>query len=178
MKFSPAIRLLVSLLSLLVLPGCGYTLEGRGNFLPKNIHTVSFPTFTNATGRVGLEQRLSSAVARELASRGNFKVTSRDGIGEAELNGEITSLALIPSNVDALGRATQYQIVISLKVSLTTLPAGKILWKNDSYTFRQTYDTAGANVSAANFADLENQAIDAEADLFARSLVTSILEGF
>ena len=158
--------------------GCGYALVGRGSFLPDNIRKISFPTFKNSTPRVGLEQRLSAAVARELASRGRFSVSAKSGEGDAELAGDIVGFALYPVAADALGRATKYQIEITAKVSLTTLPDGKVLWKNDSYAFRENYEVAGGGVGASNFADLENVAIDAEADRFAQSLVTSVLEGF
>jgi len=157
---------------------CGYTLVGRGSFLPPDIHTISFPTFTNGTNRVGLEQRLSKAVAQELASRGSFRVTAKAGEGDAELAGEITGFTLYPVSADALGRTTQYQVQITVKVALTRLPGDKVIWKNDAYVFRENYDVAGGGVNAANYADLENQAIDAEADRFAQSLVSSILEGF
>ncbi|MGH9441205.1 MAG: LPS assembly lipoprotein LptE [Thermoanaerobaculia bacterium] len=157
---------------------CGYALVGRGSFLPESVKRVSFPTFKNSTPRVGLEQRLSKAVAAELASRGRFSVSAREGDGDAELTGEILSFALYPVAADSLGRATQYQIQIVVKVALTQTADSKVIWKNDAYAFRENYDVAAANVSAANFSDLENVAIDAEAGRFAQSLVTSILEGF
>jgi len=53
-----------------------------------------------------------------------------------------------------------------------------VIWKNDEYVFRENYEVAGGGVGASNYSDLENVAIDAEADRFAQSLVTSILEGF
>ena len=158
--------------------GCGYTLVGRGSFLPENIKRIAFPTFKNSTSRVGLEQRLSAAVARELASRGRFSVSAKSGDGDAELSGDITGFSLVPVAADNLGHATQYQIQISARVALTTIPDGKALWKNDSYVFRENYDIAGGGVGSSNFSDLENVAIDAEAGRFAQSLVTSILEGF
>ena len=158
--------------------GCGYTLVGRGNFLPESIRIISCPTFKNSTSRVGLEQRLSRAVAQELASRGRFKVTAKEGEGDAEIDGEITGFSLFPSATDTQNRTTQYQLQITIKIALTTLPDGKVLWKNDSYLFRENYQLAGTGRSATNYADLENVAIDAEASRFAQSLVTSILEGF
>jgi hypothetical protein len=158
--------------------GCGYTLVGRGSFLPDNIKRIAFPTFRNSTPRVGLEQRLSAAVARELASRGRFSVSPKSGDGDAELSGDITGFSLVPVAADNLGHATQYQIQISAKVALATIPDGKVIWKNDSYVFRENYDIAGGGVGSSNFSDLENVAIDAEAGRFAQSLVTSILEGF
>jgi hypothetical protein len=157
---------------------CGYTLVGRGSFLPESIKKISFPTFKNSTQRVGLEQRLSAAVARELASRGRFSVSPKSGEGDAELSGDIVRFSLVPVAADSLGRATQYQIEIGAKVALTSIPEGRVIWKNDAYTFRENYEVAGGGVGAANYSDLENVAIDAEADRFAQSLVTSILEGF
>lgn len=170
--------LFICLAGLLGCLGCGYSLVGRGSFLPETIRTVSFPTFKNSTSRVGLEQRLSRAVAQELASRGRFKVTAKEGEGDAEIDGEITGFSLFPSATDAQNRTTQYQLQITIKIALTTLPDGKVLWKNDSYLFRESYQLAGTGRSATNYADLENVAIDAEASRFAQSLVTSILEGF
>ncbi len=158
--------------------GCGYSLVGRGSLLPDTIKRVAFPPFKNSTSRIGLEQRLSAAVARELAARGRFSVSAKEGDGDAELSGDIVGFALNPVAADSLGRATRYQIEITAKVALTELPSGKTLWKNDAYTFRENYDVAGGGVGASNYSDLENVAIDAEADRFAQSLVTSVLEGF
>jgi outer membrane lipopolysaccharide assembly protein LptE/RlpB len=158
--------------------GCGYSLVGRGSLLPDTIKKVSFPPFKNSTSRIGLEQRLSAAVARELAARGRFSVSAKEGDGDAQLSGDIVGFALNPVAADSLGRATRYQIEITAKVALTELPSGKPIWKNDAYTFRENYDVAGGGVGASNYSDLENVAIDAEADRFAQSLVTSVLEGF
>jgi hypothetical protein len=165
-------------LAALLCSGCGYTLVGRGSFLPENVKRIAFPTFKNSTPRVGLEQRLSAAVVRELASRGRFSVSAKSGDGDAELSGDIVGFSLVPVAADNLGHATQYQIQISAHVALTTIPEGKAIWKNDSYVFRENYEIAGGGVGSSNFSDLENVAIDAEAGRFAQSLVTSILEGF
>jgi hypothetical protein len=158
--------------------GCGYALVGRGSLLPDTIRRIAFPPFKNSTPRIGLEQRLSAAVARELAARGRFSVSPKEGDGDAQLSGEIVGFALVPVAADSLGRATRYQIEITAKVALTEVPSGKTIWKNDAYAFRENYEVAGGGVGPSNYSDLENVAIDAEADRFAQSLVTSVLEGF
>ncbi|HET9795804.1 MAG TPA: LptE family protein [Thermoanaerobaculia bacterium] len=175
---SPALAAVVSVALAVLSAGCGYTLVGRGSLLPDTIKRIAFPPFKNSTPRIGLEQRLSAAVARELAARGRFSVSAKEGDGDAELSGEIIGFALNPVAADSLGRATRYQIEITAKVALTELPSGKPIWKNDAYAFRENYDVAGGGVGASNYSDLENVAIDAEADRFAQSLVTSVLEGF
>lgn len=175
---SRAAALAVLVGTTLAASGCGYTLVGRGSFLPESVKRIAFPTFKNSTPRVGLEQRLSAAVARELASRGRFSVSAKSGDGDAELSGDIGGFSLVPVAADNLGHATQYQIQISARVALTAIPDGKVIWKNDAYVFRENYEIAGGGVGSSNFSDLENVAIDAEAGRFAQSLVTSILEGF
>ena len=56
---------------------CGYTLVGKTSTLPPSIRVIRFQTLVNKTPRVGVEQRLSSEIARELASRGRFSVQAQ-----------------------------------------------------------------------------------------------------
>jgi outer membrane lipopolysaccharide assembly protein LptE/RlpB len=89
---------------LVVAAGCGYSLVGRGSLLPDTIKKVSFPPFKNSTSRIGLEQRLSAAVARELAARGRFSVSAKEGDGDAQLSGDIVGFALYPPPTASGGR--------------------------------------------------------------------------
>ncbi|HJX29835.1 MAG TPA: LPS assembly lipoprotein LptE [Thermoanaerobaculia bacterium] len=68
----------------------------------------------------------------------------------------------------------------------TTPPAGaagtpgapavdpSIIWSNDRYTFRETYEIA----ADANYVDLEDEAIQEAAERFAETMVSDLLEGF
>ncbi len=46
-------------LAALALPGCGYSLSGRGSFLPASIKTIGVPLFTNTTSLFEIEQRVT-----------------------------------------------------------------------------------------------------------------------
>jgi hypothetical protein len=129
------------------------------------------------TQRVGLEQRLSAEIARELASRGRFKVQSSADGADAVLAGAVTFFNLYPVAFDNQGRATDYQVQVTAKVSLKKLPPGEkdTIWENPAFTFRDNYQFS---VSSATYLDRENDAIDRVAGRFAQSLVTSMLEGF
>jgi hypothetical protein len=166
---------LALLLAALASARCGYALVGKGSSLPESIRVVQFTTLENRTQRVELEQRFSEAIARELASRGRFKVQARSEGADAELAGTVLAFDLYPVAFDSQGRATDYQVRVTAKVSLKTLPDGKPIWENPAFTFRDNYQFSA---TAANYADLENDAIDRVADRFAQSLVTSMLEGF
>ena len=44
------------MLAALVLTGCGYSLAGRGNFLPDYIQVISIPEFQNRSDHIELER--------------------------------------------------------------------------------------------------------------------------
>lgn len=136
---------------------------------------IRFQTLANQTSRVGVEQRLSGEIAKELAARGRFKVQAQSLGADAELSGAVTRFDLYPIAFDTAGRATQYQVAITARVSLKALPDGKPIWENPAYTFRENYTFS---TSAASYVDRENEAIDRVSGRFAESLVASLLEGF
>ena len=154
---------------------CGYSLVGRGSTLPPGVRVIRFQTFANETSRVGVEQRVSREVARELATRGRFEVTAGSGPADADLSGAVTQFDLYAVAYDEAGRAKEYQVAVTARVTLKELPADKVLWENPAYTFRENYTLPS---SAASYADRENEAIDRVAERFAASLVSSLLEGF
>jgi hypothetical protein len=118
---------------------------------------------------------VSREVARELATRGRFEVTAGAGAADAELSGAVTQFDLYAVAFDENGRAKEYQVAVTARVALKTLPDEKALWENPGYTFRENYTLPA---SAASYADRENEAIDRVAERFAASLVSSLLEGF
>ena len=53
--------------------GCtGYSLAGRGSFLPPHIRTIGVPTFTNLTPVYDVERRVTERVVSELIGRGKY----------------------------------------------------------------------------------------------------------
>jgi outer membrane lipopolysaccharide assembly protein LptE/RlpB len=166
---------LTAFASVLGLCGCGYTLVGKTSTLPPSIRVIHFQTLANRTTRVGVEQRLSSEIVKELASRGRFSVRAEAAGADADLAGEVTGFDLFAVAFDEAGRAKEYQVRITARVSLKTIPDEKVLWENPSFTFQENYALA---TSAASYVDRENEAIDRVAERFAESLVSSLLEGF
>jgi outer membrane lipopolysaccharide assembly protein LptE/RlpB len=161
--------------SLLLLTGCGYSLVGRSSTLPPSIKVIRFQTLVNQTPRVGVEQRLSREIVRELASRGRFSVQPDAAGADAELSGAVTGFVLYPVAFDQAGRARQYQVRITARIAFKTMPAEKTLWENPSYAFQDDYTFS---TSAASYVDRENEVIDRVSERFAESLVSSLLEGF
>ena len=176
-RLPPSRRLALAALGVAALAAgrCGYALVGKGSSLPDSIRVVQFTTLENMTQRVQLEQRFSAEIARELASRGRFSVQSGAAGADASLTGAVLAFNLFPVAFDNQGRATDYQVQVTARLSLKTVPDGTVLWENPAYTFRDNYQYS---LTAASYVDLENDAVDRVASRFAQALVTSLLEGF
>jgi hypothetical protein len=160
---------------------CGYTLAGRGTFLPDSIRTIGIPNFGNRTPYLQVEQVLTQQVRSEFIGRGKYKVLSQEEGVDATLRAEITSISITPASFNADQQASRY--VISVAVSARLLEAGtdKVLWENPSQIFREEYAlTSGGEgpLDPAAFFGQGSNAVDRMATDFARSLVSAILEAF
>lgn len=158
----------------LLASACGYGLAGRASTLPPSIKVIQFQTLTNQTSLAGVEQRLSGEIAKELAARGHFRVQTAAEGSDAALTGVVTRFDFYPVAFDASGQATQYQVAVTARVALKSLPDDKPVWENPAYTFRENYSFEGPG----SYVDRQNQTIDKVAEKFAQSLVASLLEGF
>ncbi len=161
--------------SLLLLASCGYHLVGTSSALPPNIRSLYIPIFTNSTSQPELEQRLSDTVNREFINRGQLKLVPEAAEADAVLVGEITNFGMIPLTLDAQGRATEYQIGITLKVALKSADGKTVFWENPSFIYQEKYPI---DLSSPDYFDQLNVAVDQISVKFAQSLVTTILEGF
>ena len=100
----------------LLASGCGYSLAGRGSFLPDYIKVVGVPTFTNRTSTFNLDQIVTAQVRQEFQSRGGRYRVVPEANGDAVLTGTITDIRLTPANVNANQQATRYIVVVTASV--------------------------------------------------------------
>lgn len=160
--------------------GCGYSLAGRGSFLPTYIRVIGVPEFVNQTPYVEVERRFSERVRSEFIGRGRYQVLAQESGADAVLRGTITGLSIVPANFNAAQQATRYIIVINTKIEFIDLKTNKALWENPSMMFREEYDlpadTQAGNPSA--FFGQGSNALERVSNDFARSVVSAILEAF
>ena len=165
----------------IALPGCGYTLAGRGSFLPDTIRTIGIPTFGNETPLYQAEQVLTERVRSEFIGRGRYKVLPQETGVDAVLRGTITSIRLEPAAFSGTQQASKYTITLSAKIEFRDLKADKVLWQNPSLVFREDYDVASGatgTIDITTFFGQEANALQRVGTDFARSVVSAILEAF
>jgi len=61
-----------------VASACGYSLAGRGSFLPAYVKTIGVPTFANRTTVFKIETLLTQKVRAEFIGRGKYTVLPQD----------------------------------------------------------------------------------------------------
>jgi hypothetical protein len=173
---------LILLLSLVVtLPGCGYSLAGRGSFLPDYIQTVGIPQLINRTTFFDVEQILTEKVRAEFIGRGKYRIMPDAPGADAVLSGEVLSIFVQPSGYTDAQLASRYAFTLTMKVAFTDARTNEVLWSNDALTFREEYELATrGNVAIVGeaFLDQERAAFDRIATDIARTVVTAILEAF
>lgn len=176
-----AAALCVALASGIALPGCGYSLAGRGSFLPEYIRTIGIPNFVNRTTLFNLETQMTEKVRAEFIGRGKYKIVPETQGVDAVLNGEVTGVSIVPQTVNPQQLASRYTITMTARVELRDTRENKVLWENPSLVFRQEYDAQGGAAGAvdpAAFFGQDQNALDRMTTEFARSIVSAILEAF
>jgi hypothetical protein len=162
------------------LSGCGYSLAGRGSFLPDSIKVIGVPTFGNRTTLFNLETQMTEKVRAELIGRGKYKIVPDSENVDAVLTGEITGVSITPLTFTGTQLASRYNITMSARVELRDLHENKVLWENQGLVFRQEYDAqSGQNaLDPAAFFGQDQNALDRMTTEFARSIVSALLEAF
>ncbi|MCL4820095.1 MAG: hypothetical protein KJ067_13175 [Vicinamibacteria bacterium] len=160
--------------------GCGYGLVGRGGSIDPTIKRLGVPLFKDATGRPGLDQKITARVIEELLKRGSGVDVVQDKAGvDALVEGELTGYQVVPVGFEQGGdgttQASRYTIVLTARVRYTKTGVDEPLYENAGFQFRDEYDISG---DPADFFDRETQATERLAQQFARALVATMLEAF
>lgn len=171
-------RAAAALLALASLSSCGYALVGRGTVVDPSIRRIGVPLFRDATGKAGLDQKITQKVIEELLKRGRFDVVQQATGVDAMVDGELLSYrsqaAALTGDAGQNTQASRYQIVLTARVKYTKTGATETIWANDSFSVQDEWDVG----DAGSFFDREEQAIDRLAGAFARNLVAAMMEAF
>lgn len=172
-------RFCIVLALVLPLSGCGYSLAGRGSFLPDYIRTIGVPQFTNTTTVFDIERLVTQRVRSEFIGRGKYTVVpEREGV-DGLLLGEISSITFSPSAFNQQNQATRYTLTVTARIEFRDVAADKVLWSNPALQFSEEYEASPADaLDPSAFFGQNANALERLAQEFARSIVSAILEAF
>src|SRR4029077_18767747 len=160
--------------------GCGYSLAGRGSFLPVYIKTIGVPTFANRTVVFNLETMVTQKVRSEFIGRGKYQILPEATGIDALLTGEVTAVSIVPASFNTQNLASRYAITMTARIELRDMRENKVLWENPSVMFRQEYEaTSGRTATDPNaFFQQDATSLERMSTEFARTIVSAILEAF
>ncbi len=145
--------------------------------LPKNIKKIAVPAFQfEVSGaRYRVESRFTEAVSKEIIKRGRgLKVQStRDG-ADAAIEGTIRNFIFSGVLLDREGRARVYEVTIVAAVTVRDLKENKILYDNQNFVFRDSFEFTD---DPRSFFNEEDPAVERMSRAFAESVVSTIING-
>ena len=148
-----------------------------GSGLPKNIKTVAVPAFKfEAKGlRYRVESRFTDAVTREVIRRGNgLKVQGTLKGADAVIEGNIRDFSFTGVLLDSEGRARVYEVVIVTAVTIRDLHTNAIIYDNQNFVFRDSFEFSS---DPRSFFNEEDPAVERIARAFASSVVSAVVNG-
>ncbi len=161
--------------------GCGYSLAGKGDFLPDHIKVIAIPQFLNLTPQPGVEELFTYKVVEEFNSRGKYIIRADEVGADAVLSGKLTALILQPAvlqggeDEQSANQASRYTIIIRAEVVFTDLIDQQVIWSDTTFSFREEYEIGE---DAEQFFDQSGMAFTRMAEEFSKTLVSRILEAF
>jgi hypothetical protein len=168
------------IVTLVAQSGCGYSLAGRGSFLPTYIQRIGIPLFTNGTTVFDLDRRVTDMVRAEFIGRGKWTIVPDQTGVDAIVTGTITSVTLTPVAFNQQQQATRYALAMTGTVEFKDLQANKVLWSNPGMAYRQEFDVPASSntLDTSTYFGQDANALDRLSQEFSRALVSAILEAF
>jgi hypothetical protein len=169
------------LLLALASSGCGYSLAGRGSFLPPYIRIVGIPQLQNLSTFFQVEQVLTEKIRTEFIGRGKYTVIPETPGADAIVSGAVTSITVQPVGFTEQQLASRYLFTLTMRVQFVDARTTQVLWSNESLTFREEYELSTRSNTALTgeaFLSQERSSFDRIASDVARTVVTAILEAF
>lgn len=145
--------------------------------LPKHIKTVAVPAFqAEAKGlRYRVESRFTEAVSREIIRRGNgLKVQGTLKGADAVVEGTIRDFTFTGVLLDREGRARVYEVTIVSAVTIRDLKEEKIIYDNQNFVFRDSFEFSE---DPRSFFNEEDPAVERIARAFAEAAVSAFVNG-
>ncbi len=145
--------------------------------LPKHIRIIAVPAFqSEARGlRYRVGSRFTEAVTKEIIRRGNgLKVQGSPTGADAVIEGTIRDFSFTGVLLDREGRARVYEVTIVSAVTIRDLKENKILYDNQNFVFRDSFEFSH---DPRSFFNEEDPAVERIARMFAESVVSTVVNG-
>ena len=175
MKIIKQILFVLCLLSVTGFTECYKPVTNSG--LPRHVKTVAVPAFQFEARalRYRVSSRFTEAVSKEIIRRGSgLRVQGTTEGADAVVEGTVRDFSFTGVLLDREGRARVYEITIISAVTIRDLKENKILYDNQNFVFRDSFEFSS---DPRSFFNEEDPAVDRIARAFSESVVSTIVNG-
>ncbi|MEZ5346040.1 MAG: LptE family protein [Pyrinomonadaceae bacterium] len=175
MKVLRIIFLTVLFLSVSGFKDCYKPVTNSG--LPPHIKVIAVPAFQfEARGaRFRIESKFTNSVMQEIIRRGRgLKVQGAREGADAVIEGTIRDFNFSGVLLDSQGRARVYEVTITSAVTIRDLEKNTILYDNQNFVFRDSFEFSD---DPRSFFNEEDPAVERISRAFAESVVSTIING-
>ncbi len=145
--------------------------------LPSHIKSIAVPAFQFEARalRYRVSSRFTEAVSREIIRRGRgLKVQGTRENADAVVEGTVRDFSFTGVLLDREGRARVYEVTIVSAVTIRDLKENKVLYDNQNFIFRDSFEFSS---DPRSFFNEEDPAVDRIARAFSESVVSTIVNG-
>lgn len=168
-------RLLVlSLLLCLVLPGCGYRLQGRSDALPGNVRSLYVELFRNDSYKPFLENELTNAVVERFARHDRLEIVEQPARSESILSGSIVGYSRSSLSYNRDDDIAEYRSNMRVKAVLRRAENGEVLWTG-TVSWHEDFRASSDKTLQE---DREQEAIQVVSQRLADELFSRLIDNF
>lgn len=161
---------------ILLAASCGYHTGGHADLVPKTVHTIAIPAFSNVTTRYKLTDQLPEAITREFIARTHYHIVSDPSTADAVLTGSVLTYTSFPTVFDpTTGRASAVEVHVTMRLNLVERATGKTLYTRPNFDMRERYQIS---IDPAAFFEESDAALARASEQTAQQVVSSILDNF
>ena len=126
------VKKMLSVITMILLMGCGYQMVGKETHLPPGITSIAIPTYQNKTFEPGIEIPFTQGLLKEFILDRRVKVVDR-AQADSILEGVVTNFYMYAVSFDLSGYAQEYQTLVVLDLTLKDR-TGKVFWQENGFT--------------------------------------------
>lgn len=152
--------ILVVLISIAVIGGCGYT---TSSLLPEGLDSIHVSNFANKIDptkevsdrrasfsyRPGLEIEITKAVIDAFIFDRHLDI-EKSSRSDLSLTGQLVDFRQYPLSYDKNDNVSEFRIEILVEMELYDNTAGKVMWKESNFLGQSSYTITGPNAKTAS----------------------------
>jgi len=144
------VTLIMLLIPVFLISGCGYRFSAGGEYIDKKIRTVFVENFTNRTSEAYIDNTFRNAFINQFTTGGRFTIVDSREKADAVFRGSIDSITTAPLSYQKSNLAAEERTTVIMELAFEEQDTKKSIWSNKTFSGYQDYATPDLNSKEIN----------------------------